>query len=454
MPHHASEVLEENVDECFRSQSLGVYDCNGLMLHVLECLGSIRLRIKNDQSGVSNAMKRVFRSACNVMLDHIVEDLDIIDNVSALKYLLRTFPDDKKRKDGRSWLPLHWASACDMTDKEDIEVIVSDRPLNAKMSYVGGVTKIETDRKANYDYKSDTHDHDDYTEGKEDEDEVAPDERVHEDQSISNTVSSKVSSDMGLLPLHFVASLRNPRLANAQHILNTYPDAVRIGDKKGWLPIHWCAKNCSNVDVIQLLINQYPQSVYEPTYKGQLPFQLALQNRDTSIMELLLKYNPDALESIDNKGNTCLHDAVRYCNPYGVTRLLKFSSELALIKNFDKDELPVHKLFNYLPNKGGSRLKWHQTEVLKLLIEYHPETIAMTDKEGSLPLHLAVYFNANIEIIELLVQTYPSGSLLRDNYGKLPLDYTEDSTIRRKLMGASSSLVSLGITDSFMKLSL
>ena len=91
--------------------------------------------------------------------------------------------------------------------------------------------------------------------------------------------------------------------------------------------------------------------------------------------------------------------------------------------------------------------------MLRILVEHNPETIAMTDKEGSLPLHLAVYFNSSIEIIELLVSTYPSGSLLRDNFNKLPLHYTEDPKVQRILMGTGAApLRQLGVTNSFLKL--
>ena len=40
---------------------------------------------------------------------------------SAMNQLLDSFPDDQKRKDGRSWLPLHWAAALHDTEPTDMK---------------------------------------------------------------------------------------------------------------------------------------------------------------------------------------------------------------------------------------------------------------------------------------------------------------------------------------------
>jgi ankyrin repeat protein len=420
-------TLEERCDDLFHSLGLGAYDCQGMMRHTLDCLGALRVRIKNDKSNANDALKEVFRNACHLMLDCFIDELGNLDDVSATRFLLDAFPDEKKKTDGRGWLPLHWAAVIDITDGDHMAYIIKERPLHAQSTIIN---KKRSEGKMDDNIKS-FNDPTDYT----------------EDQ-----YTSKTSSDMELLPLHFAVSLRHPRLANIQHLLNVFPSAVQMADKKGWLPIHWAAKNTSNVDVIKLLLEMHPDSVFEPTNHGQLPFQISLRNRDSEIMDTLLEANSEALIAIDNKGNTCLHDAVKYCNPYGVKKLLDAHPELVLTRNFDRDELPIHRLFHYI-SKDSKRLQWYQVEVLRILIEHNPETVAMTDKEGSLPIHLAVYFNSNIEIIELLVSTYPSGSLLRDNFNKLPLHYTEDPKVQRLLMGTGAApLRELGVTNSFLKL--
>ena len=412
---HTADLLESEATALLSHLAIGNFDCNSLMLHILDCLGTLQLRVKQDRSGLNPSLKSVFKNACNVMLD-AMSDEQGIDEMSALSHLIASFPDSRKRFDGRGWLPLHWAAAVDVTESADLQVVIRDRPVVAKLS----------------------------------NEHLVEDAEAQVEASAKGVVGlATKASRRGLLPLHFVASLRHPRLDNVAQLVEVFPPAVRQSDRKGWLPIHWCSRSCSSVDVLQLLLDKWPNSVFEPTHKGQLPFQLALQNRNTEIMGALLSAHPDALDAVDNEGNNCLHDAVLHCNPYGAKKLLEWNQELATQRNFEQGQVPLHRLFQYLP--ASKRLLWHQLEVLKLLVEYNPETVTLVDKDGSLPLHLAVYYNSSTEVVELLAGTYPSALLIKDGFGKLPMNYTQDPGLTKILMGGNHSLEALGIKSNFLK---
>ncbi|RYH01761.1 hypothetical protein EON65_48175 [archaeon] len=48
---------------------------------------------------------------------------------------------------------------------------------------------------------------------------------------------------MGLTPLHLLASLRHPNMQNCQLLLDKAPEAVRVPDHRGFMPLHYCAYN-------------------------------------------------------------------------------------------------------------------------------------------------------------------------------------------------------------------
>ena len=140
--HNRSESLEDRSDHLMQSLQLGTTDCQGLMRHVLDCLGALRVRAKFDHR-LTPAIRTVFKATCDKFLHAVVEDQDheYVDG-SAVNLLMNVFPDESKRRDGRSWLPLHWASAIDTTEEEDIKSIARDRPVNAKNTHEAGNMKL------------------------------------------------------------------------------------------------------------------------------------------------------------------------------------------------------------------------------------------------------------------------------------------------------------------------
>ena len=113
--------------------------------------------------------------------------------------------------------------------------------------------------------------------------------------------------------------------------------------------------------------------------------------------QLFLHGNPEAIDSIDAAGNTALHYAAIHNNPDAAKSVIAARPEHLLVKNF-AGELPIHKVFTYLLNpsnnvhhKGDeSRKRWRQLEIVRIMLDENPETVSHRDKDGNLPLHLAI----------------------------------------------------------------
>jgi hypothetical protein len=79
-------------------------------------------------------------------------------------------------------------------------------------------------------------------------------------------------------------------------------------------------------------------------------------------------------------------------------------------------------------------------------------TATFKDKDGCLPIHLAVIYRADMDIIQLLKDVYPSGVLVKDDSQMLPVHYADDPDIQRLLMSSSTPLQKIGIRSNFAKL--
>ncbi len=197
-----------------------------------------------------------------------------------------------------------------------------------------------------------------------------------------------------------------------------------------------------------------PYTVASSMHAGQLPLLLSGHNRRAEVMDELLDGNPDAIDSVDLKGNTLLHYNARYCNPEGAKRALEINPELAILKNFN-EELPVHQAFEFI-KRNDKKSRWRQLELLRIILDENPETVSQADLQGNLPLHLAVGFNAAYEVCEVLYNVYPSAALLTDGDGNLPVSYCakDDKELQNLLFGTRNKpLQKMGLTSSFASFS-
>mmetsp|Transcript_15071 Transcript_15071/g.33229 ORF Transcript_15071/g.33229 Transcript_15071/m.33229 type:complete len:311 (-) Transcript_15071:736-1668(-) len=300
----ADAPLSDRVDAHFRHVGLPLHDCNGMMRHILDCLGALKVRLSEEEE--SEALVQVFGGAVGTIVAHITH-AEPIDAQSAVTMLLDCFPDDMKRRDGRGWMPLHWAAAVHDTDAGVFQAICAERPVQATKGHLHCTDEV-------------------------------PGESPYK----------------GLLPIHLAVSVQHPIIANIRNLLEINSDTLALPDHRGWLALHWCAYNCRDADILKLLIRRYGDGVYTSNKKGKLPFQLSAYNRHTEVMEVLYAENQEAAQGMDYNGNTPLHDAAKSFNAEAAATLFRYRSDMGRVRNF-KEQLPIHRVFAHIP-AGSSRL--------------------------------------------------------------------------------------------------
>lgn len=148
------------------------------------------------------------------------------------------------------------------------------------------------------------------------------------------------------LPLHICCRRLDNRIALEWLLERSPPDAIQSPNRHGHLPLHLAAA-AANIDdvanatkMISCIVQAYPEALYAPDSDGDLPLHCAVL-LPHSLLDLL--YVDNAVNQLD--GNWPLHIAARH----GVD-----------------------------PN------------VLKKLVEMHPESVFAFNGDGLLPFHVAV----------------------------------------------------------------
>jgi hypothetical protein len=82
----------------------------------------------------------------------------------------------------------------------------------------------------------------------------------------------------GNLPLHF-ACARAASLEVVQYLVEQWPEAVKKTDIYGYLPLHHACQNKTPLELMQYLVEQWPEAVKTTDVSGKTPLGYA-QNPD------------------------------------------------------------------------------------------------------------------------------------------------------------------------------
>ena len=137
------------------------------------------------------------------------------------------------------------------------------------------------------------------------------------------------------------------------------------------------------------------------------------------MVQNLLTYYPDAANCTDDDGNTPLHVACSNNNvTVNIVHLLVDAAPNS-IRSVSSNHgwTPLH----YFCNNGKDDEKM---EILKLLLEKHPEAVRHTDSLDCLPIHIAAAMSESPGFCRVLIEAYPgSERISNSSNGLLPLHY-------------------------------
>jgi len=210
-----------------------------------------------------------------------------------------------------------------------------------------------------------------------------------------------------------------------QSLVQAWPDAVRVPDKRGYLPLHYaCSKGKCNLEMIQYLIQCWPESVQCRCTGGALPLHLACKSSSRQsnknllpVIQTLLEAWPDSVRELDDQGFLPLHYA---CNNNGaeddvIQYLVRACPDACHIPVKSHDILPLHLVLR----SSTTRL----LETIRLLLEAGPDAVRKPDSRGLLPLHYACERGGTHDVIQFLIEQWPLSLSTKTKDGNLPLHF-------------------------------
>jgi ankyrin repeat protein len=109
------------------------------------------------------------------------------------------------------------------------------------------------------------------------------------------TCTLEVCNKQGHYPLH-TAITRECSFEMIQLLLDHFPQACQFADKNGNLPMHLALQYNMSKEVIQMLVDAYPTACMIESYALEYPLQVAYQNRASmDVIKLLSLHSPSKI---------------------------------------------------------------------------------------------------------------------------------------------------------------
>ena len=249
--------------------------------------------------------------------------------------------------------------------------------------------------------------------------------------------ATRRKSSLGGFPLHSVLDRYWDRHPSRQckasvplikEILKGNPDACRMADNDGRLPLHYSIRHVVLDEHVSFpLLKLFPQAALHQCLQGHCPLHVLMMRGaapwdEGDSMERLAKHmisvSPSVCRLANEKGKIPLHYAMELdTNRVDAGPVAVLGAFLDGLSVKSKDgETP---LFNALRGNACDAL------LIRKLVQVYPAPLKQTNTEGMLPLHclLAISGSIDPETIECVLTSYPKAVAKVDGRGNSPLHY-------------------------------
>mmetsp|Transcript_12166 Transcript_12166/g.25780 ORF Transcript_12166/g.25780 Transcript_12166/m.25780 type:complete len:449 (-) Transcript_12166:1730-3076(-) len=191
-------------------------------------------------------------------------------------------------------------------------------------------------------------------------------------------------------------------------ILEAYPQALETEDENGYLPMHRLLSGRWGDNIKEMTIkimNAFPDSLLAPTsVGGELPLHIASQRTESvDVVELLLCF-PDACQYRDHHGKFPFDHALEIRDPHPAILQLLLKHYPVLLSFPDANgSLKIHRTLE----KCSLLQKSSYDEVIEILVSGCEASLRVQDSSGYTPLLLACTQNHSLSQIYSLVRKWP-----------------------------------------------
>lgn len=202
--------------------------------------------------------------------------------------------------------------------------------------------------------------------------------------------------------LHHALYHKRPA-SDVRRVLGEREAECRVPDEDGRLPLHIGLLHDADPEVIEVLVDKFPESAGQPDGNAVLPVHMAIQSRaPRRSLTAILKAHPASASAMTRLGQLPLHAACRLGASWDVIAALMEAYPEASAKQDEREgNFPLHWYVH------GRTAKHCQKEVVAGLIKACPEAVTYENHRGNLPLKIAVSYEAPLEAVRPLVNAFP-----------------------------------------------
>lgn len=191
-------------------------------------------------------------------------------------------------------------------------------------------------------------------------------------------------------------------------LLDAYPQSVRKMDEQGYLPIHrlLLGKWGENIaEMTSKIMNAFPECLVTPTSMGgELPLHIASKRTECADVINILLCFPDACQYRDRLGKFPLDHALEVMRPnQTIVQLLVNQYPVILSFPDESGSLKIHQILR----KCCLLEKSSYDEVIEILVSGWESSLRVQDGSGYTPLLLACTQNHSLSQIYSLVRKWP-----------------------------------------------
>ena len=262
----------------------------------------------------------------------------------------------------------------------------------------------------------------------------------------------KGKDDTTMLHLLLNCPCSTPRQRNEMEkaaliLLNAYPEACKVADNEGNLPLHLAvtstldgghrllasldegklldccvsSMHCSG-SLVRRMLDEYPEAAAMKNKEGSLALHLVLCQPSVEcvsapLVQMLLQAHPKAAEEAF-KDALPLHLVLGWANP-AEDHVKSLYYDDYTYDDDDSDDADMERLaiWSCFCNNRKEEMIRQQLEILRRLLEAYPEAMLTPDRKGKLPLFIALQSGASERVLRQLLDDCPEAIRQRMNKG-------------------------------------
>jgi hypothetical protein len=161
----------------------------------------------------------------------------------------------------------------------------------------------------------------------------------------------KAAGSDGDFPLHVACTDRPQSIDTIRSLVTACPEAIKAANLDVFLPLHVACANNAPLEVIQFLVEQWPESVMISAKKSKsdrdLPLHIACQNTAAlEVVQYLVEQWPEAVTAAGCGGWLPLHDACARKAPLEVVQYLVEQWPGSIKAAYSNGRLPLHRAWH------------------------------------------------------------------------------------------------------------